>query len=181
MTRLNSIDPKLAQGEVKTLLDGVQAKLGMTPNLIRTFANSPAVLNAYLGFSGALQAGALPAKLREQVALTVSELNRCAYCLGAHTALGHAAGLTDEAIQDARRGESPDRKAEAALRFSRRIVEARGWLEDADLVAAREAGFNDGEISELVANVALTIFTNYFNHVAQTEEDFPAVPQLSAR
>lgn len=180
MTRLIAIDPTTAQGEAKALLEGVQAKLGLTPNLMRTFANSPAVLKAYLGFSGALQGGALSVKLREQVALTVSELNRCGYCLGAHTALGHAAGLNDQAILDARRGQSPDRKTEAALRFSRRIVATQGFLADADLQAVREAGFTEGEIAELVANVALTIFTNVFNHVAQTEEDFPAAPPLAA-
>jgi len=115
----------------------------------------------------------LSAKLREQVALTVSELNRCAYCLGAHTA-----GLSAEAILDARRGQSPDRRTEAALRFARRVVEAGGQVADGDLAAAREAGFGDGEVAELVANVALTTFTNLFNHVAETEEDFPAAPPL---
>ena len=180
MTRLNAIDPDHAQGQAKTLLEGVRAKLGMTPNLMRTFANSPAVLSAYLGFSGALQAGALPAKLREQVALAVSEQNGCGYCLGAHTALGRAAGLSDETILDARRGQSTDRRAAAALRFVNRVVADRGRVDDAELAAVRAAGFDDGEIGELVAHVALTVFTNYFNHVAETEEDFPVAPQLVA-
>ena len=42
------------------------------------------------------------------------------------------------------------------------------------------AGFSEGEVAEIVANVALNIFTNYFNHVAETEVDFPTAPDLVA-
>ena len=44
MPRLNAIDPKEATGKAKELLDGVKAKIGMVPYLMRTFANSPAAL-----------------------------------------------------------------------------------------------------------------------------------------
>ena len=60
-----------ATGKTKTLLDGVAKKLGGVPNIVRTMATSPAVLEGYLGLSGALGAGRLPAKLREQLALAV--------------------------------------------------------------------------------------------------------------
>ncbi len=52
MPRLNAIDPKEATGKAKELLDGVKAKIGMVPNLMRTFANSPAALEGYLNFTG---------------------------------------------------------------------------------------------------------------------------------
>ena len=67
-----------------------------------------------------------------------------------------------------------------ALQFARKLVVGRGWVNDDDLIRIRRAGFNDGEITEIVANVALHLFTNYFNHVAGTDVDFPAVPQLAA-
>jgi hypothetical protein len=50
---------------------------------------------------------------------------------------------------------------------------------DADVERLRRAGYTDGEVGEVVANVALNIFTN-FNHVAATELDFPAAPDLAA-
>ncbi|GJM25919.1 MAG: alkyl hydroperoxide reductase AhpD [Phycisphaerae bacterium] len=175
MPRLNAIEPTEAGTKAKALLDGVQKKLGMTPNLMRTLANSPAVLEAYLGFSNSLGKSSLSPKLREQIALTVGEINRCQYCLAAHTALGKMAGLGDEEIADSRRGASPDRKTEAILRFARNVVTERGWVSDDDVVSARATGVDDGEIAEIVALVALNIFTNYFNHVAGTEVDFPQV------
>ncbi len=93
MPRLNAVDPARATGKAKDFLDAVKAKLGLTPNMMRTMAGSPAVLEGYLSFGTALGGGSLPPGLREQIALAVAEANRCDYCLSAHTALGRLAGL----------------------------------------------------------------------------------------
>ncbi|MDX2030225.1 MAG: carboxymuconolactone decarboxylase family protein [Blastocatellia bacterium] len=175
MPRLNAIDPKAATGRAKELLDGVKAKIGMVPNLMRTYANSPAALEGYLNFSGALAGGLLDAKLREQIALTVADANSCEYCLSAHTAIGKMVGLNESEIVSSRQASSGDAKVDAALKFAHQIVVKRGEVFDSEVQAVREAGYTDGEIVEIVANVALNIFTNYFNHVAQTVVDFPKV------
>ncbi len=175
MPRLRAIETAKAEPRTKALLEGVQKKLGMTPNLMRTMANSPAVLEAYLGFGNALGRGVLQPKLREQIALTVGELNQCQYCLSAHSALGKMVGLGDEEIADSRRGVSPDRKTEAALQFARKVVTERGWVSDDDVASLRAAGTTDAELAEIVGAVVLNIFSNYFNHVADTEVDFPEV------
>jgi alkylhydroperoxidase family enzyme len=75
MSRLQAIQSNAATGKAKELLDAVEAKLKITPNMTRVMANSPAVLEAYLGFSGALSHGTLDAKLREEIALEVGEQN----------------------------------------------------------------------------------------------------------
>jgi uncharacterized peroxidase-related enzyme len=178
MSRLTKVIADQASGKAKELLDGVHAKLGMTPNMMKTMATSPAVLDAYLQFSGALGKGRLPAKVREQIALAVGQANGCDYCLAAHTAIGKMVGLTTEQIRDSRTASAIDAKTNAILEFSRRIVETRGEVMDADVANARSAGLDDGAIAEIVANVALNLFTNYFNHVAQTEVDFPAAERL---
>ncbi len=175
MPRIRAIETSQAAPKARSLLEGVQQKLGMTPNLMRTMANSPAVLEAYLGFSNSLGRSRLSPKLREQIALTVGEVNQCGYCLAAHCALGKMAGLGDEEIADSRRGASTDRKTEAILQFARKIVTERGRVSDDDVTSLRAAGVSDAEIVETVATVALNIFTNYFNHVAGTEIDFPEV------
>ena len=151
----------------------------MAPNLIRTFANSPAALETYLGFA-ALDTGTLSPAIREQIALAVSEINGCGYCLAAHTAVGKVVGLSEEKILDSRSSSSTDRKEEAALQFAKQIVEKRGWVSDEDVARMRQAGYSDGEVAETVASVVKTIFTNYFNHLAQTEIDFPPVPELAS-
>jgi uncharacterized peroxidase-related enzyme len=178
MSRIQTIDPKQATGKAQELLNGVQAKLGMTPNLMRVMANSPAVLEAYLQFSGSLGRGALTAKTREQIALAVAQANSCEYCLSAHTAIAKSIGLTTEQIRDARGGTSVDGKTNAILHLTVQLVEKRGVVSDDDLAFVRDAGATDDEIAEVVANTALNLFTNYFNHVAETEVDFPAAEQL---
>lgn len=175
MTRLPALDPAAATGKAKNLLDAVQKKLGRTPNLMRTLANAPAALEAYLNFGGALATGTLDAKVREQIALTVAEANLCDYCLAAHTAIGGMVGLSADAITKARAANADQPKATALLKLARSIVVNRGNLTDQELATARAQGVSDGEVIEVIANVALNILTNYVNHAAQTVVDFPAV------
>ncbi len=173
--RLVAVDPSVAQGKAKDLLAGVQKTLGMTPNMMRTMAHSPAVLESYTLFNGTLAKGMLNAKTREQLALAIAETNDCAYCASAHTALGKMTGLTEQQSADALRGRGIDAKATAAIILARQIINDRGAVSDDDLNAARAAGLTDGEIAEVVAHVALNIFTNYFNRLASTVIDFPVV------
>lgn len=175
MPRLTPIQRENATGKAKELLDGVQAKLKMTPNMIKVMANSPAVLQGYLHFSGALAGGVLDPKLREEIALEVGEQNACQYCVSIHTALAKMTGLSEAEIEAARDARSSSPKNAAALAFARRIVASKGRPSDADFTAARAAGLSDPEIAEVIAHVALNIFTNYFNNTAEVEVDFPKV------
>ena len=180
MPRIQAVDEQTTGLRAADLLASGKKKMGMVPNLIATMANSPAVANAYLGFNQALSGGALPARLREQLALVVGETNRCDYCLAAHTTLGKGAGLSEQETCDARQALSQNERERVALDFARRLVQDRGVVQDGDVEQLREAGYTDGDVSEIVAHVALNIFTNYFNHVAQTEIDFPTAPSLCA-
>lgn len=175
MNRIQPLDPNNVTGRGRELLDAVQAKLGVVPNMMRAMAHSPAVLDAYLSLSGALNKGTLPAKTREAIALAVGQANRCQYCVSAHTLLGRKAGLTESDVSAARAGEATDAKLAAVLRLAGAINTRHGNVTDADLAAARSAGLSDGEIGEVVGVVALNIFTNYFNHVADPQIDFPVV------
>lgn len=175
MPRLTAIDPAGATGKAKELLDAVQASLGMTPNLMRTLANSPAALESFLNFNTALSRGRLGAKVREQIALAVAEKNGCEYCLSAHTAIGKKVGLLESDLLASRQGVSRDPKVDAALKFAHAIVSRRGQVTDDDVNRVRQMGYGDAEIAEIIATVVLNIFTNYFNLVAGTAVDFPRV------
>ncbi len=98
MPRLQILNPEIATGQAQRLLKGVESKLGFAPNIMRTMANSPSVLQGYLDFSGALSKGSLSSKLREQIVLAVSEVNDCQYCLAAHSAIERSVGLREEAL-----------------------------------------------------------------------------------
>lgn len=175
MPRLTALDPATASGEAKTLLDAVQGKLGVTPNILRTMASAPAALQAYLGFGEALAGGRFDARSREAIALTVAGANACDYCASAHAAVSKSLKVDDAEIDLRLQGHAGDPELDAALVFARTLVEKRGWVSDDDLAAVRGAGHDDGAIVEIVANVAANLFTNYFNHVAQTDIDFPKV------
>ena len=151
-------------------------QLGSVPNLFRVVGNSPAALEGYLGLNGALGKGRLEAKTRERIALAVAELNGCDYCLSAHSYLGkNLAKLDDAEMLANREGGSSDAKADAALRFAAKVVAARGHVTDSDVAAVKAAGYDDGQVMEIVAHVALNTLTNYVNEVAATPVDFPVV------
>ena len=175
MQRIIAVNPAETTGKTKRLLDGVQAKLGMTPNLMKTLAAAPAALEAYLSFGAALGTGVLDAKFREQISIAVAQANSCEYCLSAHATIGKMVGLTPEEIAGSREAHAQDAKHDAGLQFAQTIVVQRGEVSDAAVASVGKAGYTDGEITEIVANVAVNIFTNYFNLVAQTEVDFPRV------
>lgn len=175
MARIQPINRNQATGQLATTLDNVKSKIGVVPNLFSTFAQSPAVLNAYLAFSEALTHGHLTAAQREVIALAVGQTNSCQYCVSAHTLLGKGAGLSPEAIREARNGSSDDPLNDALAKLAIKIVQQRGVLSDANLSEARTNGVADALIVEVIAHVALNTLTNYTNHIAATEIDFPVV------
>lgn len=176
MSRIQAIAPEQATGKAKELYEGIEKKLGKVPNVFRHMANSPAVLEAYLGFSGALSTGVLEPKVREMIAITIAEINSCEYCLSAHVAIGKSVGMKDDEISLAREQRAQDPKVNAILKFVRHVVLSRAEVTDSEVEALKAAGCNDAEIAEIIANVGLNLFTNYFNHVVKPEVDFPKVP-----
>lgn len=175
MSRLMTIDSDTASETTRDALEKVRVSLGMIPNLYRTMANSPRVLEGYLNFRGALIKGVLPRTLWEQIALVVAQNNDCQYCVSAHTLRGKKIGLSEEELKVNRHAESSDPITAAALRFAGLIVQQRGHVSDEDLMEVRKAGYEDTEIAEIVGHVALNMFSNYFSHIAQPELDFPPV------
>ena len=160
----------------QSMLEAVNKQLGLVPNLFRLVSNSPAALEGYLGMSGALGKGALPAATRERIALAVAEINGCTYCLSAHTYLAkNVAKLDDAEITANRNGASNDPKADAAVRFAAKVTTQRGHVSADDVVAVKAAGYTDAQVIEIVQHVALNTWTNYINEVAETEVDFPVV------
>ncbi len=178
MPRIQPLQTDQATAEAAQQLEAVQKKFGRVPNILATMAHAPAALEGYLGFSKALTRGTLSGKRREQIALTVADVNGCAYCTAAHALAGKMNGLNETELADARRGRSADPKTDAALRFAASVARDAGRVSDTLLQEVRDHGFSDGQITEIVAVVALNIFTNLFNHVAETEVDFPAPAEL---
>lgn len=174
MSYLN-INTNQAAPASQEILQQIHAAFGATPNMFKVVANSPAALKSMWGSFGALGSGTLGAKLGEQIAVAIANRNQCEYCLAAHTVLGRNAGASAEDMANAQVGKSLDYKTQAALTFSLKIVEKRAAISQADVEAVRAAGFSDGEIVEIMAHVALNLFTNYVNVAFNVPVDFPKV------
>jgi uncharacterized peroxidase-related enzyme len=180
MSRIQPIDPTTTTGTVAAQLEGTRRAMGGTPNMFLVAAQSPAVLTALNGFFGALTLSSLGGAVGERIAIAVAQQNGCEYCLSAHTAIGTMHGIDAGELSAARHGTSTDPKAAAAMSFATALLDTRGRVDNATLATARLAGLSDGELVEVVAHVALNVFTNYLNNVAQTEVDFPRVALAAA-
>jgi len=175
MSRIPAVSPSAATADQAALFDAIAARLGMVPNFLRVFAQSPAALRAFLGLHGIAGEGALDAATRERIALAVAQQNGCAYCVSAHTAIGRKAGLTGAEMDANRAGSSQDERAAAAVVFARALVAHMGDVTTAELMAVRAAGYDDAEIVEIITHVGMNILTNLLGKASQVDIDFPRV------
>lgn len=174
MPELARIDPATATGEVADLYARVKKTLGVIPNMTTYMANSPATLKAWLELSTALGQGQLAPAVRERLALCSAEYNGCTYCLSAHTFLAKKVAKIDDAeIDRARDAASADPHVDAILKLGDAIARSRGDVSKEAVAEAREAGVTDGEIAEVIGNVALNTLTNYFNVFTDTPSEYP--------
>jgi uncharacterized peroxidase-related enzyme len=156
----------------RAAVDGIRTQLGFLPNVVKLMSVSPAVLNGWLGLQAALS-GRLDRKTREAIALVVSEVNGCAYCLATHSRAATSGATPPDEIERNRAGTSSDAAVAAAAKFAGRLIEERGHVADDDVKALRAAGYSDAQTLEIVAFAIQFMFTNFVNTVAGTEMDFP--------
>jgi uncharacterized peroxidase-related enzyme len=178
MTRLKQVPVEEAAGQTKGLYEAIRKKLGTVPNLFQGIGSSSAALQAYLQAGEALEGGSLSFAEREAVALAVSQVNECQYCLAAHTTLGKMAGIREDEMIAIRKPGSGSSKLRVLGELARTVIQKRGYVSDEELGRFKEAGFTDAQVTEAIMVIALTTFTNFFNHVNKTVVDFPAAPGL---
>ena len=179
VNRIKLLNQNEASEQSQELLNHVQKKFGKIPNIFKMMANSPAVLQAYLNFSGALSQGKLDHQTQERIALLISQKTGCEYCLAAHSMIAKGAGLSEKEIMMARQGCSEDVRGNAALMFAKAVFNNAGKVENSHLENIRQAGFSDEEILEMVAAISVTFLTTSLNNLAQTQVDFPKAKECS--
>lgn len=161
-----------ATGESRDILQKADEKFGFVPNLMGKMAEAPALAQAYLDIGETFEKTSFDATEQQIVLLAVSRRNECEYCMSAHTAI---AGMSDvpQQVIDAIRDDEPieDEKLEALRTFTRKVVDSRGWLDEADLEAFFAAGYGRQQALEVLVGVAMKTLSNYTNHIAGTEID----------
>ncbi|MCL6267357.1 carboxymuconolactone decarboxylase family protein [Flagellimonas myxillae] len=163
----------------QAIFDNLEKAVGFVPNLYATYAYSENALGNYLTFANAKTS--LKAKEKEAVNLAVSEVNRCDYCLSAHTAIGKMNGFTEEQILELRAGRASfDNKLDALARLARNITENRGTTDAAVLENFFEAGWSKENLIDTIVLVGDKTISNYINNTTQTPIDFPVAQPLEA-
>lgn len=175
MSRINVLNHKDATTEQADLFASIQASLGVVPNFLKVFANSPAALRAFLGLHGIANEGSLAPKTRERIALALAEQNECQYCVSAHTAIGRKAGLDNSEMQANRVGSSQDEKAAVAVSFALALLEHKGEVTNAELQTVRDAGYSESDIVEIITHVGMNLLTNIIGKASRADIDFPKV------
>lgn len=172
---LASVPPRSAEA-----LKALDHKFGTTLNIFGAMSNSPTVLNTFVALEGSVaDHTSLDRKTRDAIHLTVASVNECTYCQGAYTMAAKAAGFDDEETKQIRRGlVGDDEKLTALLAVAREIADRRGSVDDSTWRAAVDAGWTEQQLLDAFADTARTIFTNYFNHFVDTEQDVPEAAPL---
>lgn len=163
----------------QALFDKLKKGLGKVPNLYATLAHSENALATYLALQDAKSS--LSAKAREVINLVVSQVNRCEYCLAAHTVIGGMVGFTPAQILEIRRGTAGfDVKLDALARLVKNIAVERGHADPARVQAFFEAGWTPENLVDAIVVIGDKTVTNYLHGTTKVPVDFPAAPALTA-
>jgi uncharacterized peroxidase-related enzyme len=148
--------------------DVCEEKLGMVPNVLRAFAFDIAKLDAFTAmYNDLMLADSGLSKLeREMIAVVVSAVNRCYYCLTAHGAavrqLSGDPKLGEMLVMNWRVAEL-DARQTAMLTFAEKVTKASAEVTELDREALRSVGFTDRDIWDIAA---VTGFFNMTNRLA---------------
>jgi alkylhydroperoxidase family enzyme len=142
------------------ILKGALSGGGQLPNLVGVLAGSPAVLRAYARFRSELRHGSLPYATQQRIALAVAEHDESEYALSTLARTARDAGLGLDEIALAREFDSRDERQSMLMRYVKALVETGGSPPRHVHEEAREAGWTDEQILEVIAHVALARFGN---------------------
>lgn len=148
--------------------DICQDKLGMIPNVLQSYAFDISKLNAFTAmYNDIMLADSGLSKLeREMIAVVVSAINKCYYCLTAHgAAVRQLSGdpMLGEMLVMNWRAADLDARVTAMLLFAENLTLACTKTTESDRQALRDVGFSDAEIFDIVS---VTAFFNMTNRVA---------------
>ena len=161
----------------QAIFTNLEKNLGFVPNLYAYYAKSETALGDYLALQS--RKTTLSNKEKEVVNLVTSQINGCAYCQSAHTALGKMNGFSDSEILEIRKGKASfNTKLNALAEFTSKVVTNRGKV---DLIA-KEAFFNAGYTEENMIDVVVLIgdkiISNYIHNLADFAIDFPIAEKI---
>jgi alkylhydroperoxidase family enzyme len=163
------------------VLKGALAGGGQLSNIVGVLAGSPATLRAYARFRSELRHGTLPLKTQQRIALAVAQQQGSDYALATLQRTARDAGLGLDEIALAREFDSHDEYEAALLRYVKALLTDEGAPPAHIHEEAREAGWDDEQILEAVAHVALDSFGNLITRAGNVPSDGSAEEGRVAR
>ena len=172
MARISRMGRRDVTETVGEIYDRYVRQRGNVPNMFRTVAHRPEILQTMIAHMEAvLNTGTLPTSLKELVIVRTSQMNGCEYCLASHSLLAKKLGYSDAqiaALPHFEDSESFTPREKTALRLAERLTRNERPLDDAEL-ADLKAHFSEGEIVELMAASGLFNYFNRFNNLLAME------------
>jgi uncharacterized peroxidase-related enzyme len=151
----------------KAALQTIQKRNGFIPNLMATFASSPALLSGYVGLDTAWQKSSFSALERQLIFLAASVENRCRYCIATHTTALKGLKVNPQCIQAVRnRGSLGNQRLDTLVTLTRELVLERGFVAPKTRRRFVAAGFNEVALMEVLIGVALKVMSNYLDNLA---------------
>lgn len=179
MKKVNVPTREEVDQNTRQMFDQIQRNMGKIPNLYATIGHSGSALKGFLAFEAAMADSAFSPKEKEAIALVVSQVNSCDYCLAAHTMLAGMKGLKKEDTIEIRTGHFSEQKLNALVELAKAVTQNKGKVEPSILEAFFKVGYNERALIELMALIALRVFTNYVFAATEIPIDFPLADQLS--
>jgi uncharacterized peroxidase-related enzyme len=171
---LPTLEPQQAEPLSEKRLIEAEKRLGFMPNMYKLMANSPGMFDTYVqGYNHFRDRSGFSPAEQEVVFLTISRLNGCNYCMGAHSFIADRMSGVPAAVTDAIRDDKPIEEARlsALHRFTATIVNTRGLPAKRDVDAFIEAGYSERHILEIILAIAVKTISNYSNHLFHTPLD----------
>ncbi len=163
----------------QAIFDNLQKQVGFVPNLFATYSHSETALGDYLALSS--RKSSLSGKEKEIVNLVVSQVNNCAYCLAAHTAIGKMNGFTDDQIIEIRGGAASfDAKFDALAAYVKDATINRSHPSQESIDNLFAAGYTKENVVDIIIMIGDKTISNYLHGTTQIPVDFPAAPELEA-
>jgi len=179
MEHLRVLDYEHMAPEAKKSIEKLKARLGKIPNGYAVMAHSSVALKAYMSFQSELTRGALTPQEIEAVALVITQAMDCLYCIAGHTVVAKIRKIPEEDIIHLRRGKSDDPKLNALVCLAKDIHLTQGHPHQENIDAFFAAGYTESALVELIAQIALNVYTSMLNKVARTPLDFPKAEKIS--
>ncbi len=178
MKTLRALSKGQTSEKTKYIFGAIRRKIGWVPNIYAAMGNSSQLLSGFLSLNETLNKGIFWAKEREAIALAVSQVNGCQYCLSAHTEQAILAGFTEAETIELRKGAINDKKLRPLTRLAMELTEKQGIASPETIKRFYAAGYDETALAELIGLIGLRTISNYiFNH-GDFDIDFPKAPSI---